>query len=425
MRYCLLLFLTLVTLSSVEAQLGRSLQPSWIHLNKPFYVTGDDLAFQLYLAPEFSGEDILVQSILFGANGEPVLYNYWRQAKNHVSGRFQLPERLPTGWYYLSLRAWDKHRQSERVLHQAPLAIYNDQTPISPEAVSQREPARETAEVKIPEKELQIELETIPANPEPGQEVTLTIKVTDRRGRPVVASCSASITDWQLLSTSLAMGMDNLQASDSLRVVTPDRLSSNFYWQGLVQDIDGENITEASFLVRGGQQPQEIRTDNRGRFVYQGVERQVETLDFLARSEQGFQLRFQPAAGRLALGRLFYSPAAFRYLEINRQQRTIRQAMGEAATPEVSTNLVAELPPQFSILPAGQGQAIIAQSRNTNYPEPASISWQPDLQTNTSGNVQVRYIQGWEKTAYRVDVVVQDAEGRRGRESLVYRAPAN
>lgn len=88
-----LLLLVLVSQASM-AQLGRGLQPSWTHLDKAFYLAGEPLGFQLYLAPEFAEEDILVQSILFTANGEAVLYNYWPQAEVHVHGQFQLPQKI-------------------------------------------------------------------------------------------------------------------------------------------------------------------------------------------------------------------------------------------------------------------------------------------------------------------------------------------
>ncbi len=423
-RKYILLGIFLGVLISAQAQLGRSLQPSWIHLDKAFYVAGDQLGFQLYLAPEFAGEDILVQSILFGANGEPVLYNYWRQGEDHVQGQFVLPERLPTGWYYLSLRAWDESRSTERVLQQAPLAIYNDQSPIGPEAVSQREPARETAEVQIPEKELRIEIASLPAGLAPNQGVDLDITVTDRRGRPVKAKCSVSINDWGLLSTSLAMGMDNLQTSDSLRVVTPDRLSGRFYWQGEILGGDGQPAKNQTFTLQAGQEQQQMGSDERGRFVFQSNQRMVNRLQLEGEGQQQFQ--FQPANGRLAFGRLFYSPAAFRYLELNRQRKAIRETMGSRNTSATNVNLVLPFGAELSLMNntsvQDQGWRL---EENVDLPAANVSGWFPALETTDEGRLRLNYSHGWERTAYRVDIVAQDEQGRRGRQTLVYRVPAN
>lgn len=416
------IFLGILTIA--QAQLGRSLQPSWIHLDKAFYVAGDQLGFQLYLAPEFAGEDVLVQSILFGANGEPVLYNYWRQGKAHVQGQFSLPQELPTGWYYLSLRAWDEARQTERVLQQAPLAIYNDQRPIGAEEVSQREPARETAPVAVPEKELRIEVAPLPANITPGQNLELEVMVTDRRGRPVQADCSLSINDWGLLSTTLAMGMDNLQAGDSLRVVTPDRLSSRFYWQGKISDENGQALKEVAINLQGDREQQQLRSDERGRFIYRSDQQNVNEIQLAMDGAASPEVQFQPSAGRLALGRLFYSPAAFRFLEINRQRKLIRRVMGEGESGGSDTNPVRSFWPSLRLVntmpDSDQGWSLGA---NASSPSTQVSAWYPALETNEDGRLQLNYDHGWEKTAYRIDIVAQDAQGRRGRTTLVYRVP--
>lgn len=421
--YVIVLIL-LFAVTGLEAQLGRSLQASWVHFDKAFYVTGDQLGFQLYLAPEFAEEDILVQSILFGANGEAVLYNYWRQGDEHVQGQFTVPEELPTGWYYLSFRAWDESRRTERVLQQAPLAIYNDQRPILPEEVSQQEPARETAQVEIPERELQIEIASLPTGLNPEQGVELDVTITDRRGRPVKAQCSVSINDWGLLSTSLAMGMDNLQASDSLRVVTPDRLSSRFYWPGKMLNAEGGLLSNQMFSMQAQQERQQLSSDERGRFVFQSNQRMVQQLGLDPADDA--QIQFQPAAGRLALGRLFYSPAAFRYLETNRQRKAVHLMMSGDEESAATTNMAGLSGTDLSLVagtgPQNQGWHIV-EGANEALGEVSG--WYPGLETDADGRLQLSYTHTWEKTAYRIDIVAQDEQGRRGRSTLVYRVPAN
>ncbi|MEL6654904.1 MAG: hypothetical protein AAFP77_28025 [Bacteroidota bacterium] len=418
-----LLLLVLVSQTSM-AQLGRGLQPSWTHLDKAFYLAGEPLGFQLYLAPEFAEEDILVQSILFTANGEAVLYNYWSQAEVHVHGQFQLPQSLSTAWYYLSFRTWDVERKTERVLHQVPLAIYNDEAEIAPEEVSQREPTRETAEVQIPVKELQIQIGTLPENLSPGEATNLQIQVTDRRGRPVEATCSVSITDWELLSTSLAMGMDNLQASDSLLVVTPDRLSSRFFWQGGLVGSDGQLLAETPFRIANAADRQELSTDVRGRFVFQSRQQSARELIVTLPDAQEAKVRFQPAPGRLALGRLFYSPAAFRYLEINRQRKAIWESLSQYSPASIGpTNLVESFESQIPLtMTLEEGQHGWRDDDGSSFGARPS-QWYPALTTGTDGGLTIDFKPNWEVRAYRIDVVAQDENGQRGRTTVVYRMP--
>lgn len=421
----LMVFIALLLLSQTGlAQLGRGLQPTWAHLDKAFYLAGDPLGFQLYLAPEFAEEDILFQSILFSANGEPVFYNYWRQDDNHLHGQFQLPESLPTGWYYLSFRAWDDNRKTERVVHQVPLAIYNGQTTITPAEVSQREPARETAKVQVPEKELQIEVAELPTSIKPGEAINLNFKVTNRRGRPVEASCSVSITDWELLSAARAMGMDNLQTSDSLLVITPAHLDGRFYWQGSLLDEEGNPLTETSFTINNAADRQQMATDARGRFVFLSQQRSVRELAVTLANDQAALFRFQPARGRLALGRLFYSPAAFRYLEVSRQRQAIRETLAQTTPAKVgAVNLVADLEGRFPVVAAPNNQIAGWQSGSSSAPASRVSQWFSNLQTGASGGQSVTFEHAWEVRAYRIDIVAQDDEGRRGRTTMVYRVP--
>jgi hypothetical protein len=429
MKKILLLYLGCWLLGGVVfAQASRSLQSSWLHLDKPFYVTEDALGFQLYLAPEFAQESIVIQSILFDATGEPQLYAYWaNQRKNTVPGKILLPADLPTGWYYLSFVVWDRERKTERVLLQAPLAIYNDQEIIFAETVSQQEPSRQTAPVVIPEKELTITIAKLPETILPGGEINLELQVTDRRKRPVSAEISVSVTDWGLMGASMAMGMDNLQESDSLRVVTPANLIGTTFWQGIHLQEEGLPAPTQKLVAMIVDREQNIQTDARGRFVWQQpITANRSPMGFTKENDQPTVVRFQPAPGRLALGELFYTPAAFRYLEINRQRKLIENLSVERNTSSLD-NYQNDVEP-FS----GPYQlAGVNPMRELNWaytptaaalPARTTIFWATSQQTNTNGVLAIKYVHPPEATTYRIDVVAQDAEGRRGRKTVYYRA---
>jgi hypothetical protein len=428
MKKILLVYLICSLLGGVVfAQASRSLQSSWLHLDKPFYVTEDALGFQLYLAPEFTQESIVIQSILFDATGEPQLYAYWaNQRKSTVPGKIFLPADLSTGWYYLSFIVWDRERKTERVLLQAPLAIYNDQETILAETVSQQEPTRQTAPVVIPEKELTITIANLPETILPGGEINFELQVTDRRNRPVSTEVSISVTDWGLMGASMAMGMDNLQGSDSLRVVTPVNLIGTTFWQGIHLQEDGSPAPAQKLVAMIADREQNLQTDARGRFVWQQpITANRTPIGFTKENDEPTVVRFQPAPGRLALGELFYTPAAFRYLEINRQRKLIEN-LSEKKTTIILDHYQNDVKP-FS----GPYQlAGVNPARELNwaytptaaaFPARTTIFWAASLQTSTNGVLDIKYAHPPEATTYRIDVVAQDAEGRRGRMTVYYR----
>ncbi|MGH1437121.1 MAG: hypothetical protein ACRBG0_21965 [Lewinella sp.] len=429
MKKILLLHLFFFVLEGMAfAQGSRSLQSSWLHLDKPFYVTEDDLGFQLYLAPEFAKESIVIQSILFDATGEPQLYAYWsNQRKSTVPGKMLLPAGLSTGWYYLSFRVWDRERQTERVLLQAPLAVYNDQETIIAETVSQQEPSRQTAPVVIPEKELTINIANLPENALAGGEISLELQITDRRNRPTSAEVSVSVTDWGLMGASMAMGMDNLQQSDSLRVVTPANLIGTTFWQGIHLEEDGRPATAQPLVAMISDREQTINTDTRGRFVWQQpITANRSRMGFLSENDQPVRVRFLPAPGRLALGELFYTPAAFRYLEINRQRKIIKNLLPRKEVPLFIDDY------QNDVKPFGGPYQLagVNPARQLNWaytptaaslPASTTIFWSTGNQTTSNGVLDIKYAHPPEATTYRIDVVAQDAEGRRGRTTVYYR----
>ncbi len=429
MKKILLVYLACSLLGGVAfGQASRSLQSSWLHLDKPFYVTEDALGFQLYLAPEFVKESIVIQSILFDATGEPQLYAYWvNQRKSTVPGKIVLPADLPTGWYYLSFVVWDRERQTERILLQAPLAIYNDQENIIAETVSQQEPSRQTAPVVLPEKELTITIANLPETMLPGSTADFEVQVTDRRNRPVSAEISVSVTDWGLMGASMAMGMDNLQESDSLRVVTPANLIGTTFWQGIHLQEDGRPAPAQKLVAMIADREQNIQTDTRGRFVWQQpITANHSPMGFLSENTQPARVRFQPAPGRLALGELFYTPAAFRYLEINRQRKLIGGLRVEknAIPLENYQNDVKPFRGPYQLAGVSPARELNWTYTPTAAALPASttIFWAASQQTNTNGVLAIKYAHPPEATTYRIDVVAQDAEGRRGRVTVYYRA---
>ncbi|MEM1214037.1 MAG: hypothetical protein AAGJ82_00030 [Bacteroidota bacterium] len=427
MRY-FVLFILLSHCGWAHTQASSSLQATWVHFDKPFYLTEDVLGFQLYLAPEFAGENITVQAILFDPNGQAVNYSYWQNnGRAVISGSTQLAAELSTDWYYLSFRAWDREKGRERVLLQAPVAIYDAQQEIVTARVSQQEPPRLKAPVETAtRKALNIQLVDVQERVSAGAPVRIVLDIRDHRGRPVGADYSLSVSDWSLLSCSLALGMDNLHASDSLRVVVPRFLGNDLYWQGVLLNDAKEEVADERIQVQLGANTQTITTDERGAYLLRTPERVLHSeLHVTYPNGQMATTQFRPARGRLVLGELFYTPAVFRYLELHRQRQQINQVLGNTPAPLTyrQANTVELIPGKasFSGYTTDQNHGWLPTA-TTKGPANPSLVWQSGIQTDREGGAVIEFTPSSERTAYRIDIVAQDAKGQRGRTSVLYRA---
>lgn len=423
-RSFLTVVLLLLACNIGNAQLGRSLQACWVHLDKPFYVVDDVVGYQLYLPAEFIGINANIQTILFDAEGQALWYNYQQNnGQSKLSGVLSLSNQLTTNWYYLSFRVWDTNRSTERVLLQVPLAVYNDLENIIPNQVSQQEPTRLKDPVDTDNKDLIISISLQPEQPRPGEKVELTIQTTNRRGKAVPANFSLSINDWSQLSTSLAMGMDNLHAGDSLRVITPAYLTNDVYWQGILLDKERKAIPNTSIIMRE-MEGVEVTTNDNGRFLLRSPNgfRNYD-IDLTFENGSPVSTQFLPQRGRLVMEELFYTPAAFRYIESNRQRRQIFENLGVALAPltDVQQNQVILYDQPFTLVANNNTLQNNWTSTIGGYPIYPSWIWQTDLQTNEDGEAKITFTQSSEKTAFRIDVVGQSIEGQRARANLLYR----
>jgi hypothetical protein len=221
------------------------------------------------------------------------------------------------------------------------------------------------------------------------------------------------------------MGMDNLHAGDSLRVITPNFLTGDFYWQGILLDGENQTLPNTQVQIRTTDGVTTIPTDERGRFLFQqkgsskGYQLDITSLDGYSVNSQ-----FMPQSGRLVLGKLFYTPAAFRYLEANRQRRKICALLQLpiGSLPDVQQNKVGILNGPFSLAAYQEAQQNNWTSNN-NWVGPIRPGWiwQPGLKTNMQGEVRFNYTQAEGVAAFRIDVVGQRNDGQRARSSLLYK----
>ena len=427
-RSLLTLLLLVVGLQSVSAQ------AAWVHYDKPFYVTEDMVGYQLYLSQRFNNQSIVVKTTLFDSRGDEISSQFnATEGRRVVAGSHYLPAELTTGWYYCSFRIFDLERNAERIIIDAPFAVYNDQIAAVPTSVTQREPERFLPVTEAGDEALMMEIFTFPENPVAGEETEVLIRVRNRRGRPIQADLSVAINDWSLLSPSLAMGMDNLlSADDSLRLPDMSQLANSIYWQGSAYDSGGRPVGDGMIratATENGDATYEAAVSRRGYFTllapyYEGDM----TFSWQDGNGNAAMASQRKTNGDLAdLPPLYLSPAVFRYLQLNRQRKQLN-AFRQTHPYPGGTRLAAlgarEARPTSIVRGGTPGDAAEwnGHAADTGVPSRPSLVWNTNLQTNEYGEVRFSYQHGDDVSAYRIDVVAQEIRnGGRGRHSVVYR----
>ncbi len=422
------ILLIFIGLQSVTAQVA------WVHYDKPFYVTEDMVGYQLYLSQQFNHHNIVVKTTLFDNRGEEISSQFnATEGQRVVAGSHYLPAELATGWYYCSFRIFDLERNAERIITDAPFAVYNDQIAAVPTSVTQSEPERFIPVTEVGETGLMMEIFTFPENPAAGEETEVLIRVRNRRGRPVQADLSVAINDWSLLSPSLAMGMDNLFSSDdSLRISDMNQLANSIFWQGSAYDSGGRPVGDGMIRATANEQTDatyEAAVSRRGYFTllspfFEG-DMAFSWQDGNGNSAMASQRKTN---GDLSdLPPLYLSPAVFRYLQLNRQRKQLN-AYRQAHPYPGETRLAALGAREGRATTIIRGGTPAASAEWNGHPvddqTPArpSLVWNTGLQTNEYGEVRFSYQHGHDITAYRIDVVAQEtSNGARGRQSVVYR----
>lgn len=212
-----------ILILSVAFQVIAQAQQSAIHLNKPYYVTGEVLRYAFYPPSAMESKTYKVKVKIVASNGV-IIDDYFLQHTpgQNVSGYFKVPFDVASDIYSLQFFAADAGSFEEASLGAFDVGIYNDLTASETYPVASKDQS-------VKEGQLNVTVD-VPDFIRGGTATNLKISVTDASGKTVKARKSIAIFDE---SVHGAQGSNHLmQVSDATIVENP---TNSIYAKGIVK----------------------------------------------------------------------------------------------------------------------------------------------------------------------------------------------
>ena len=195
----------------------------WVHMDKPFYVSGEIIWYKVYFPRHFDAAPLMVRSALVNDQGGVVEEYYLQSGNNpYVSGYYKLPYELPSGDYSLILTGTHRQRHVPIRLAQVSIPVISDlaseDNAKKPKFPQENQRTSQAGPVKV-------EINLDRAQYQARRPVTARIQVTNAAGEPVLAQLSVSVFDRELLGEggkgiTLVEGvaLPNAQLDSSIRI---------------------------------------------------------------------------------------------------------------------------------------------------------------------------------------------------------------
>lgn len=175
-----------------------------VHLDKSFYVNGEVIWYKLYLPAALANGNPAIKVKLLDDQGRTVHYAFLKtKERSFVESYYKIPFDFPTGMYHLVFTANKSAGREPVLLAEIPVPVYNDnpQQSASP-TMDIAAQAPESGASELPDA-LQVTLEVEKDRINRREPVRVSVRITDRAGRPVRAHLSAAVTDWELANHSV------------------------------------------------------------------------------------------------------------------------------------------------------------------------------------------------------------------------------
>ncbi len=168
-----------------------------IHLDKPYYVTGETVYYKMYFPGELREKGPMLEIQIYNGEGNLIDRSYLKKgSENHVNGYYKIPFEFESGVYTLMASSLVEINQQTVRLGRIPLAIYNDSDspfPSSNWGVGQGQ----QSEFRASQLKVSIKLQQLTIRPR--GRVNLIVEVKDTQGNIVEADISLAVTDKGLI----------------------------------------------------------------------------------------------------------------------------------------------------------------------------------------------------------------------------------
>ena len=192
--FCFIFFLLGVSLS---AQSKKAI----LHINQPYYVTGETMWYRVYLPKGFTGIKGKAKVLVKGSNNN-VIGDYFVEQKDlGINGYFKIPFDIPSDLYNFAIYVLENQTLDPIELVSFDVPIYND---LSNDALVPAFPqlsSRSLEEINNND-QLQLEVQLDNNQYSIGDKISLEAQVTDQSGNSIPSEYSIAVIDQGLLGSS-------------------------------------------------------------------------------------------------------------------------------------------------------------------------------------------------------------------------------
>jgi len=272
----------------VPSLVGPGNNHCFIHVDKPFYVTGEVIWYKIYFPVSIKGNDKAIGIDIYDGEGKAVHNSFLRtKGKSYATGFFKIPFEAEVGVYHLVVTGTNSLNTKKETLAFAPIPIYSDleATPTDLDG-NKGEETRSISQVpSLSESTLKVKVSMDKAKYRQGEEVRTTITVTDKLGQPVKANLSVSVVDWGLIKSGEDFGK-TLFMGNQLSVSQLGLLDSTIRIRG--------RVTIENRLANGRVLDAYSQSENKGYYIItdEKGEFSLALPDFYGRQNLLFRLHF-------------------------------------------------------------------------------------------------------------------------------------
>jgi len=234
-KYILVLFSLLCAQVSVFALDENCV----VHLDKSFYVVGENIQFNLFLPLEFKDHNVAIKAVILDSDGH-VKDSFFKKTNSNtqVSGAYKIPYQFKPDMYYIQFMSVNSIEKEELVYAEAAIPIYNfleDIVPANATKLQDIEPRD-----MLVSKQLSLEV-NIPDQINSRDNVISNIRVTDSNGSPVNSNISISVINEDIAGQSV-LGAPNIIQGNALPENVAPKLEQDIYLKGILKDAEGLHI---------------------------------------------------------------------------------------------------------------------------------------------------------------------------------------
>ena len=197
-----------------------------IHLDKPYYVPGEIIWYNMYLPNEFAEVEATFKIIIADDQGKKVDSYFVNNSGNQLGGHYRIPYGTESGYYGMTVAALDQNDLNQDLLVQFSIPIYNDL-----EGVEEVEGANFQNTANSTDQSINIRVSK--TQYAPGEDVQIGI-VSDEK----ITNYSISVVDAGLLGESLTSNSIQSKSID-LSQLSAAQYKKGIYIQGQTTTKEG------------------------------------------------------------------------------------------------------------------------------------------------------------------------------------------